>query len=74
MKPTEHTFALHTEFITLGQVLKAAGIADSGTDAKAMLEEGGIRVNSAEDSRRGRKLYPGDVVTFPDGTSLTLTS
>ena len=53
---------IRDEVIRLGQLLKLAGIADSGTDAKELLAEGAIRVNGEPESRRGRQLRAGDVV------------
>ena len=50
------TFAIHTEYIDLLQFLKATGIAATGGEAKAMVDEGLIRVNGEEESRRRRKL------------------
>ncbi|MCF0143041.1 MAG: RNA-binding S4 domain-containing protein [Parasporobacterium sp.] len=55
-------FYLRDEFIKLGQLLKACGIADSGVTAKIMIEEGLCKVNGETEVRRGRKLYEGDVV------------
>jgi ribosome-associated protein len=52
--------------IRLGQLLKLAGLADSGTDAKAMLAEGLVTVNGEREERRGRQLHPGDVVVVGD--------
>jgi ribosome-associated protein len=52
--------------IRLGQLLKLAGMADSGTDAKAMLAEGLVTVNGEREERRGRQLHPGDVVAVGD--------
>lgn len=51
-----------TSYITLGQLLKFAGIAGSGRDIKYLLSETDITVNKEVERRRGRKLYPGDVV------------
>jgi ribosome-associated protein len=48
--------------IRLGQLLKLAGIADSGADAKALLAEGAVTVNGEREERRGRQLHPGDEV------------
>ena len=48
--------------IRLGQLLKLAGVADSGSEAKALLAEGSVSVNGAREERRGRQLAPGDVV------------
>lgn len=50
------------EFIKLGQALKFAGIAESGVDAKIMIEEETVKVNGETETRRGRKLYDGDAV------------
>ncbi len=54
------------EFIRLGQALKKAGIAGSGTDAKLLIQNGEIKVNGAVEERRGRKLYAGDTFSFED--------
>ena len=51
------------EFIRLGQVLKASAIAESGADAKDMIQSGIVSVNGENETRRGRKLYPGDTVS-----------
>lgn len=52
------------EFIKLGQALKAAGLVESGVEAKEVIQDGEVRVNGETDTRRGRKLYDGDVVQF----------
>lgn len=57
---------LRDEFIKLGQALKAAGFVDSGVTAKEVIQNGEVTVNGEVDTRRGRKLYDGDVVTFMD--------
>jgi ribosome-associated protein len=48
--------------IALGQLLKFAGLADTGGDAKALLAAGAVAVNGAVEERRGRALAEGDVV------------
>lgn len=48
--------------IRLGQLLKLAGLAESGADAKALLLEGLVTVNGEPEERRGRQLHRGDVV------------
>ena len=68
------TFPLRTEKITLGNLLKAAGIVGSGAEAKLLLRQGQVTVNGEEDSRRGRQLSDGDVVVLADGTCITLTA
>jgi ribosome-associated protein len=52
--------------IRLGQLLKLAGIADSGAEAKALLAEGAVRVNGEPEERRGRQLHPGDEIVAGD--------
>ena len=53
---------LKKEFITLQQFLKMTGIADTGGQAKYLVKELDITVNGEPEDRRGRKLYPGDIV------------
>lgn len=62
------TIILRDEFIKLGQALKAAGFVDSGVEAKEVIQEGFVLVNGEVDTRRGRKLYEGDVVSFENQT------
>ncbi|HYI98497.1 MAG TPA: RNA-binding S4 domain-containing protein [Thermoleophilaceae bacterium] len=50
------------EMIRLGQLLKLAGIADSGAEARELLLEGGVTVNGEAEERRGRQLHRGDVI------------
>jgi ribosome-associated protein len=61
-------FPIRGEVIRLGQLLKAAGLADSGVDAKELLLAGDVRVNGDPETRRGRQLRPGDVVELGDET------
>lgn len=55
---------LRDEFIKLGQALKAAGLVESGVEAKEVIQSGLVKVNGETDTRRGKKLYAGDIVTF----------
>ncbi len=55
---------LRDEFIKLGQAMKAAGIVSSGIDAKMLIQDGQVTVNGEVETRRGRKLYDGDVFEF----------
>jgi ribosome-associated protein len=50
------------DMIRLGQLLKLAGVAGSGSEAKELLADGGVIVNGEPEERRGRQLRPGDVV------------
>lgn len=52
------------EFIKLGQAVKAAGLVESGVEAKEVIQEGRVSVNGEVDTRRGRKLYAGDVAEY----------
>jgi ribosome-associated protein len=54
--------AIRGEVIRLGQLLKLAGVVDSGGEAKELLERGAVRVNGEAEGRRGRQLCRGDVV------------
>ena len=44
------------EFIKLGQALKAAGLVESGVEAKEVIQDGMVTVNGDVETRRGRKL------------------
>jgi ribosome-associated protein len=48
--------------IRLGQLLKLAGVIDSGSDAKQLLGAEEALVNGERETRRGRQLHPGDTV------------
>ena len=54
---------LRDEYIKLGQVLKAAGVVDSGVIAKLVIQDGAVTVNGEVEFQRGKKLHDGDVVT-----------
>ena len=56
------SFSLSTEHIDLLQFLKATGIAMTGGEAKAIVDEGLVKVNDEPESRRRRKLRDGDRV------------
>ena len=58
------TIKIKDEFIKLGQAMKLAGLVDEGVDAKHQIQDGNVRVNGEVDTRRGKKLYPGDVFSF----------
>ncbi|WP_010584126.1 RNA-binding S4 domain-containing protein [Schlesneria paludicola] len=50
--------------ITLDQFLKQSGIVGSGGQAKILIQEGEVLLNGVVETRRGKKLSPGDVVTI----------
>lgn len=58
------TITLRDEFIKLGQALKAAGLVETGADAKAFIQDGEVKVNGAVEYQRGKKLYDGDEVLY----------
>lgn len=62
---------LRDEFIKLGQALKAANLVEDGVEAKYVIQDGLVTVNGEVDTRRGRKLYDGDVVDY-DGQEIKI--
>lgn len=57
---------LRGEYITLGQLLKAEHLVQDGVEAKMRIRDGEASVNGEVETRRGRKLYPGDIVKYKD--------
>ncbi len=57
---------IHTDYITLGQLLKFENIIESGGLVKDFLDQVSIKVNGASENRRGKKLYPKDIVEIED--------
>lgn len=57
---------IKTEFIKLNQFLKWAGIADTGAHANQMIKDGLVKVNGELETRRGKKIYPGDKILLDD--------
>lgn len=57
-------FKIKDDHIKLGQVLKAAGLVGSGVEAKIVIQEGQVKVDGEVDTRRGRKLFGGEIVSF----------
>ena len=52
------------DFIKLGQLIKLAGLVDSGVEAKYAIQNSMVFVNGQIDTRRGKKIVPGDIVSF----------
>lgn len=50
------------EYIELIKMLKLLRIAESGGQAKLMVEDGEVKLNGLPESRKRAKLRPGDVV------------
>lgn len=55
-----------TEYIKLDQLLKFSGAVSIGSEAKALIAEGKVKVNGEVCLMRGKKLRPGDVVNIYD--------
>lgn len=55
---------IHTDFITLQDLLKLTGAVDTGGEAKVRIQNGETLVNDAVCTQRGKKLRPGDTVQF----------
>lgn len=60
------TIQISSEYIKLDQFLKLADCVSTGGMAKALLQEGAVKVNREPEDRRGRKLYPGDQIEVAD--------
>ncbi len=58
-----HEVPIADDMIRLGQFLKLANLVDSGADAKPVIQAGAVSVNGEVETRRGRQLHRGDVVT-----------
>lgn len=53
-----HTIRLKDDYIKLGQALKAAGVVESGVDAKFAVQDGLVKVNGQTELQRGKSWYP----------------
>ncbi len=58
--------AIRGDTIRLGQLLKLADVVDSGGEARDLLEHEEVLVNGERETRRGRQLHCGDLVTVID--------
>ncbi len=56
--------AVSSDFIKLDSFLKLANLVGSGGEAKILIAEGEVLVNDQVELRRGRKLFPGDCVSY----------
>lgn len=55
---------LREEFIKLGQAVKAAGLVESGVEAKLIIQDGQVKVNGNVETQRGKKLFGGEIISF----------
>ena len=62
---------LRDDFINLGQAIKAAGLVESGVEAKIVIQDGEVKVNGVVETQRGKKLFGGEVVEY-NGSSILI--
>ncbi len=62
MNAAPRDVAIDGAMIRLGQLLKLSGLAQSGAEARELVQEGAVSVNGEIETRRGRQLHPGDLV------------
>ena len=55
---------LRDDFIKLGQAIKAAGLVESGVEAKIVIQDGEVKVNGAVETQRGKKLTGGENISY----------
>lgn len=58
------TITVRDDFIKLGQAIKAAGLVESGVEAKEVIQDGLVKVNGKVETQRGKKLVGGEIVSF----------
>jgi len=66
MEVSMQVVKIKDEHIKLGQLIKLAGLVDNGVEAKYAIQNSLVIVNGQIDTRRGRKIVPGDIVKFKD--------
>ena len=57
-----------TEFVKLQDLLKLAGLVETGGEAKERVQAGEARVNGEICTQRGKKIRPGDQITLASQT------
>ena len=62
---------LRDDFIKLGQAIKAAGLVESGVEAKIVIQDGEVKVNGVVETQRGKKPFGGEVVEY-NGSSILI--
>jgi len=65
---------INSPFITLGQLLKYTNIIQNGGEVKFYLMENDVFINGVLDVRRGKKIYPGDIVKIKPDITLKIES
>lgn len=59
---------LRDAYIKLGQAIKAAGLVQTGAEAKIVVQNGQVKVNGHVETQRGKKLVAGDEVEYKGET------
>ncbi len=67
-RPPTREVAIAENMIRLGQLLKLSGLAESGAEARSLVQEGLVQVNGEVETRRGRQLHRGDLVAVAGET------
>lgn len=67
------TVYIKDEFIKLGQALKLAGLVENGVQAKIEIQDGYVKLNGEIETRRGKKVYDGDIIEF-DGSQVKIAN
>jgi ribosome-associated protein YbcJ (S4-like RNA binding protein) len=70
----ETLLPIRGDHITLGNLLKVVGIVSTGGEVKDFLADQSVPINGERDKRRGRKIFPGDLVSLPGETLIRVTS
>ncbi|MDE7054225.1 MAG: RNA-binding S4 domain-containing protein [Oscillospiraceae bacterium] len=65
------TITITTEYIRLQDLMKLASMVSTGGEAKQLIQDGQVQVNGEPCLQRGRKLRPGDTVTYRSRTYTT---
>jgi ribosome-associated protein len=71
MIPMERKVEINTENIKLDALLKYGGVAGTGGEAKMAIQDGSVTLNGSVETRRTKKIFPGDVVVYR-GTRITV--
>ncbi len=68
IKPADIIAELESDFIELHKLLKFEGLSESGGSAKQAIAEGRVSVNGEVETRKRKKINPGDKVEFSGQT------
>ena len=64
---TQHIdFELDSDYVELNQLLKLAGLCDSGGQGKQIVASGAVYVDGAQELRKTCKIHAGQIVRLED--------